>query len=377
MAINYAPVMQLTSRALSQQKKSQGSGNMWGAIAAGALSAGTGLVGSIINAKLQQDNLDYQKSVQQEEWNREDTAYQRTVADARAAGISPLAAIGNPNSSSVVQTTAPQIDTSGIQNGIVLGAQHYLQSQELKAQQLRDANQTALQTYATMAQIRQKDQELALQQQGFWNTVREGNRNFTSRIRELMSNSASSSAALAETKRHNLAAEKTAADQVSKTSAMLDKQMEEISKNIELMNHNLEYGRNNGLPIGTAKSSSSSTSGGLGINLGNGKGINLNFGHSSSDNESIRSLVVGFIPQNKGELLDSVQAKLSDPSITDVKQFIKALKSDGKGPFGSYGDTGKQLYDAFKRANPTVNISKNDFIDLYLSEVYNNFHNGD
>lgn len=43
------------------------------------------------NLQFQQDNLDYQKQLQQQIFDREDTAYQRMLADTRAAGLAPAA----------------------------------------------------------------------------------------------------------------------------------------------------------------------------------------------------------------------------------------------------------------------------------------------
>lgn len=60
------------------------------------------------NLKFQRENLEYQKAVQQKQWQREDTAYQRTVNDMRSAGMSPLAMNGTDNAGEVVSTTAPQ-----------------------------------------------------------------------------------------------------------------------------------------------------------------------------------------------------------------------------------------------------------------------------
>lgn len=60
------------------------------------------------NLASQQANLDWQKQVQQTEWQREDNTYQRTVSDARAAGVSPLALQGLNDSGEVVPTEAPQ-----------------------------------------------------------------------------------------------------------------------------------------------------------------------------------------------------------------------------------------------------------------------------
>lgn len=70
------------------------------------------------NLEFQRENLDWQKAVQQEEWNREDTTYQRTVADARAAGVSPLALQGLNDSGEVVPTEALHNDMHYDQKGL-------------------------------------------------------------------------------------------------------------------------------------------------------------------------------------------------------------------------------------------------------------------
>lgn len=76
------------------------------------------------NLGFQRENLDYQKALQQEIFQREDTAHQREIEDLRAAGINPLATAsgGNgANAGSVVPLTelnnnyqAQTTDFSGI-----------------------------------------------------------------------------------------------------------------------------------------------------------------------------------------------------------------------------------------------------------------------
>lgn len=80
--------------------------------------------------------MDYTKQVQQETWRREDTSYQRSVADLQAAGLSPLAMNGTNDAGSVVNQPAapdlqagsvtpflqgiyPQISSAEIQNAII------------------------------------------------------------------------------------------------------------------------------------------------------------------------------------------------------------------------------------------------------------------
>lgn len=60
------------------------------------------------NYQLQAQELAYQHALQQQIFQREDTAYQRTVNDMRRAGMSPLAMSGTNNAGEAVSTTAPQ-----------------------------------------------------------------------------------------------------------------------------------------------------------------------------------------------------------------------------------------------------------------------------
>lgn len=91
---------------------------MIGAILAGTLGA-LGLGASIWNAKqqnkisqdnfsLQKENLEYQKALQQQLFEREDTSYERTKQDMLNSGFSPLAMQGLNSAGSAVSTSAPQ-----------------------------------------------------------------------------------------------------------------------------------------------------------------------------------------------------------------------------------------------------------------------------
>lgn len=56
------------------------------------------------NLKYQRENLDYQKALQQKIFDREDSAYARTVADMRSAGLSPLAMQSTNGAGEAIQT---------------------------------------------------------------------------------------------------------------------------------------------------------------------------------------------------------------------------------------------------------------------------------
>ncbi len=57
--------------------------------------------------------MDYTRKVQEQEWNRADTQLQRSVADAELAGLSPLAALGAGSTGQVVsQPSAPSLQAA-------------------------------------------------------------------------------------------------------------------------------------------------------------------------------------------------------------------------------------------------------------------------
>jgi len=81
--------------------------------AAATLGAAEGLVNNYINYKnykLQKDNYNYQKDLQNTIFMREDSSIQRRIADLNASGLSPVLAAGQgAGTGSVVSTAAPQL----------------------------------------------------------------------------------------------------------------------------------------------------------------------------------------------------------------------------------------------------------------------------
>ncbi len=96
-------------------------------IQAGLIGVGVQNVGNLLSQffankqseENQQKLLDYNAAMTQAQWERDDSAHQREVADLEKAGLSPLAALGGLSSSqplgasvSPIQYHAPQFDTS-------------------------------------------------------------------------------------------------------------------------------------------------------------------------------------------------------------------------------------------------------------------------
>lgn len=76
----------------------------------------TGQTNNEMNLDFQRENLDYQKALQQKIFEREDTAYQRTVNDMRLAGLNPVSMQGTNAAGEAIQTTSPEsTKTSEIQ----------------------------------------------------------------------------------------------------------------------------------------------------------------------------------------------------------------------------------------------------------------------
>lgn len=82
--------------------------NVWGEV--------TGSNRAKENLAFQKENLEYQKQLQQQIFQREDTAYQRSVDDMSKAGLNPLTMTGTNGAGQPIQTEAPQQDVQAFNN---------------------------------------------------------------------------------------------------------------------------------------------------------------------------------------------------------------------------------------------------------------------
>lgn len=101
------------------------------------------------NFELSQQQFDYQKELNELTMQREDTAFQRQVADLKAAGLSPLNIAGGSPATPLTSANAPQFDMSGINQAFqgMIGAYNDSFNRKMATQQF------ALQSKAQTAQI--------------------------------------------------------------------------------------------------------------------------------------------------------------------------------------------------------------------------------
>ena len=87
-------------------------------LVSGAADFGFGLYDRWYQAQNNQRDFDYQKSLQQEIFNREDTAVQRRMADLKAAGLNPNLAAGSAASAGSVVGRSSTPGLPGVGNPV-------------------------------------------------------------------------------------------------------------------------------------------------------------------------------------------------------------------------------------------------------------------
>lgn len=133
-----------------------GAGLMYGA---DWLNTGYGIFNSNRNFDSQKSNLDYQKALQLRQWQREDTAISRRMADAQKAGVNPYAVVGGGASSSVVSTTAPQHEAVDFSSSNPIGS---MLDMRLAVEQIRQAKEMTEQAKEATKQAKTKTNLLSI-----------------------------------------------------------------------------------------------------------------------------------------------------------------------------------------------------------------------
>ena len=135
--------------------------------------------------EINQSQLDYARQMTQIQWERDDNAHQREVADLVAAGLSPLANTSgaqvtsaqsyNPQSEAVAQAyqaQAPQLDVNAIVNSLIASKQLAENKRQFDQKMIREDNMLEIrkdELQATMRSLDIKSQEVANQAQKITN----------------------------------------------------------------------------------------------------------------------------------------------------------------------------------------------------------------
>lgn len=138
----------------------------------GVADIGFGIYDRDYQARMNARDFDYQKSLQQQIFNREDTAVQRRMADLKAAGLNPNLAAGSAASSGSVvgRSSTPGLPSVGNPIGTALDSAmavsqlkaQKVQNQILKNQAIKAQNDAELSSWNKMLDNYQTYQMLGL-----------------------------------------------------------------------------------------------------------------------------------------------------------------------------------------------------------------------
>lgn len=119
------------------------------------------------NLEFQRENLEYQQALQQQIFQREDSSYQRTVADMRAAGLSPLTMSGTNGAGEAISVGALNAGTAPTRQAYQAQGLYNHQAEQLaKMEQLKmilDGFSSVTKSIQDIQKSREETQALRLQ----------------------------------------------------------------------------------------------------------------------------------------------------------------------------------------------------------------------
>lgn len=137
-----------------------------------------------MNYDLQKDQFSYQKELNDLQVQREDTAYTRAVQDLKSAGLSPLMLSSGASSAPLSSASAPQMDTSGVNQAYASKQDYYArlrQARQFYTQQKfmvhQQNRQMSLQTAQLALQVQKQHYENQLLQGEYEYNKKHGYRN--------------------------------------------------------------------------------------------------------------------------------------------------------------------------------------------------------
>lgn len=133
-----------------------------GSLIAGLISGAASLYNTYSQKKTNDENRDYADTQTTAQWERDDTSFQRQVADAKAAGLSPLAVTGYAPSSSPVtaMAQAPQMDLSQMIGALGQAGNLSLGEKQLSESKRQFDENIALETYKAQEAVNQLQQQI-------------------------------------------------------------------------------------------------------------------------------------------------------------------------------------------------------------------------
>lgn len=143
------------SMALDTNYSSNSSNSLGIGLASGLFGLAGNLISNITNGIVAKKNLDYNRQLQQQLFDREDNAYQRLMADVSAAGINPSAVLGSGGLSAgqIVDGTNQFKYQDGIGPSVAQGLEAYNSQQSLNMQASQLAlNERKLQNESILAE---------------------------------------------------------------------------------------------------------------------------------------------------------------------------------------------------------------------------------